>query len=233
MASTKKPVSLILAAAVPSMGIGLNGTLPWSLSKEMAYFRQVTAKSVVIMGKTTWESIPQKFRPLKNRINVVISNTLHNANSHGSSDEIALDIKDSPVLYYKNFNTALDHIDKLYSDFPIYVIGGVQLYTSVLNHERVKNVLLTEVKRVSPLAESGSTHYDPIECDSFFTAFPWYPKNTDESSIQEREWIRQPFDSLKSLIPESVSLTNEPIYENGFEYEFTLWNRNQQIQPNE
>lgn len=227
MAATKKPVSLILAAAVPSMGIGLNGTLPWNLSKEMAYFRQVTTKSVVIMGKTTWESIPLKFRPLKNRVNVVISSTLYKDNSDIYKDDQALNIKNSPVLYYKNFDTALNHIDKLYSDLPIYVIGGVQLYTSVLDHERVKNVLLTEVKKIS-VSPEDSSQYDTIECDSFFTAFPWYPKNTDKISIKQKEWIRQSFDSLKAFVPEAISLENKPISENGFEYEFTLWNRNQQ-----
>lgn len=227
MAATKKPVSLILAAAVPSMGIGLNGTLPWNLSKEMAYFRQVTTKSVVIMGKTTWESIPLKFRPLKNRVNVVISSTLYKDNSDIYKDDQALNIKNSPVLYYKNFDTALNHIDMLYSDLPIYVIGGVQLYTSVLDHERVKNVLLTEVKKIS-VSPEDSSQYDTIECDSFFTAFPWYPKNTDEISINQKEWIRQSFDSLKAFVPEAISLENKPISENGFEYEFTLWNRNQQ-----
>jgi dihydrofolate reductase len=69
----------IIVAATKSNGIGQNARLPWRLPAEMAYFARVTShapegqQNSVIMGRNTWESIPTKFRPLKNRINVVIS----------------------------------------------------------------------------------------------------------------------------------------------------------------
>src|ERR1700692_3001843 len=69
----------LIVAATKSNGIGQNAHLPWRLPKEMAYFAQVTSNApdrhtnAVIMGRNTWESIPKKFRPLKNRVNIVIS----------------------------------------------------------------------------------------------------------------------------------------------------------------
>jgi hypothetical protein len=69
----------LIVAATKSNAIGQNGRLPWRLPKEMAYFAQVTSTApeghanAVIMGRNTWESIPQRFRPLKNRVNIVIS----------------------------------------------------------------------------------------------------------------------------------------------------------------
>lgn len=71
----------LIVAHDSSRGIGLNGKLPWRLSKEMKYFAQATSavpsgsgkQNAVIMGRTTWEGIPKKFRPLKERINVVLS----------------------------------------------------------------------------------------------------------------------------------------------------------------
>ena len=61
-------------------GIGKNQTLPWKLSKEMKHFKSLTAdvskpmtQNAVIMGRKTWESIPEKFRPLPGRLNVVLS----------------------------------------------------------------------------------------------------------------------------------------------------------------
>jgi dihydrofolate reductase len=69
----------LIVAQDAERGIGSNGGLPWKLSKEMKYFAQATTaapsgkKNAVIMGRTTWEGIPAKFRPLKNRINVVLS----------------------------------------------------------------------------------------------------------------------------------------------------------------
>ena len=73
-------VNLIVAACGKSFGIGCNGELPWRLRSEMKYFAETTSKTkdpnkrnAVIMGRKTWESIPSKFRPLKNRLNIVLS----------------------------------------------------------------------------------------------------------------------------------------------------------------
>lgn len=69
----------IIVAATKSNGIGQNSQLPWRLSKEMAYFARVTsnaptdASNAVIMGRNTWESIPKKFRPLRDRANIIVS----------------------------------------------------------------------------------------------------------------------------------------------------------------
>lgn len=69
----------IIVAATVSNGIGKNGTLPWHLPKDLKYFAQATStapegmQNAVIMGRNTWESIPVKYRPLKGRLNVVVS----------------------------------------------------------------------------------------------------------------------------------------------------------------
>ena len=86
-------VTLIVAATMNN-GIGSAGRLPWRLPREMAYFAKITTlvpetvssendgthatenlsgKNAVIMGRSTWESIPKTFRPLKGRINIVLS----------------------------------------------------------------------------------------------------------------------------------------------------------------
>ena len=72
--------NLIVAACGKSLGIGFNGELPWRLKSEMKHFASTTSttkdptkKNAVIMGRKTWESIPAKFRPLKNRFNIVLS----------------------------------------------------------------------------------------------------------------------------------------------------------------
>ncbi len=77
-------LQLVVAATKGSYGIGKDGKLPWdSLPGDMAYFRELTTRTrdagkqnAVIMGRKTWDSIPAKFRPLKGRINVVLSRSL-------------------------------------------------------------------------------------------------------------------------------------------------------------
>ena len=69
----------LVVAATKQNGIGRNGTMPWHIPKDLAYFSRVTTNApaaqmnMVLMGRKTWESIPLKFRPLKKRINVVLS----------------------------------------------------------------------------------------------------------------------------------------------------------------
>ena len=92
--STMRRFSVVVAACKHSRGIGAAGKLPWSLRSDMAYFKQLTRstadpvkRNAVIMGRKTWQSIPEKLRPLADRLNVVISASLSRS-----------DVPDSVVL---------------------------------------------------------------------------------------------------------------------------------------
>ena len=65
-------VSLIWAQARGG-AIGAGGRLPWRLPEDLALFRELTTGSTVVMGRRTWESLPERFRPLPGRTNVVLS----------------------------------------------------------------------------------------------------------------------------------------------------------------
>jgi dihydrofolate reductase len=53
--------------------IGAGGHLPWHLPEDLALFRRLTTGSTVVMGRRTWESLPERFRPLPGRTNVVLT----------------------------------------------------------------------------------------------------------------------------------------------------------------
>jgi dihydrofolate reductase len=91
-------LSLIVAMNNSNRGIGVNGTIPWRLPKDLKHFARVTTftstpgkQNAVIMGKNTWQSIPKQYRPLPNRLNVVISTKLQP------------DTLDPGVLVFKSF----------------------------------------------------------------------------------------------------------------------------------
>ena len=56
--------------------IGRGGRLPWKLASDMARFKRLTegdGSNSVIMGRKTWDSLPDSFRPLPERVNIVMS----------------------------------------------------------------------------------------------------------------------------------------------------------------
>jgi dihydrofolate reductase len=74
---TSRNINIIVAGCLlksGKVGIGAGGKIPWTSQEDMARFRQITLHSTVIMGRKTWESLPVRFRPLKLRNNIVISN---------------------------------------------------------------------------------------------------------------------------------------------------------------
>lgn len=65
-------VGLIWAEAHDGV-IGAHGGMPWHVPEDLAHFREVTMGHPVIMGRRTWESFPDRFRPLPGRRNIVVT----------------------------------------------------------------------------------------------------------------------------------------------------------------
>ncbi|VDM31788.1 unnamed protein product [Hydatigera taeniaeformis] len=72
----------IIAAVASNGGIGKENKVPWRIREDMAFFNRITSTSregktnAIIIGRRTWLSLPQKSRPLPNRVNVVVSTQL-------------------------------------------------------------------------------------------------------------------------------------------------------------
>ncbi|MCU1431263.1 MAG: dihydrofolate reductase [Actinotalea sp.] len=93
--------------------IGAGGTLPWHLPEDLARFRTLTSGHPVIMGRTTWESLPARFRPLPGRDNIVLSRRP----LHLTGAAVAPDV-----------DAALE----LVGGRDAWVIGGAQVYAAFL-----------------------------------------------------------------------------------------------------
>jgi dihydrofolate reductase len=65
-------VSIVVAHAANGV-IGRDGDLPWRLPGDMKRFRELTTGGCVVMGRRTYESLPERFRPLPERRNIVLS----------------------------------------------------------------------------------------------------------------------------------------------------------------
>ena len=116
--------------------IGKDNSLPWHIPEDLKNFKELTTENAVIMGRKTWESIPEKFRPLPNRNNIVIS---RNMNSLEGIDVCS------------SVEEALEKA-KSY-DKEIFIIGGSSIYEQFLP--------LTDKMYISYLKEeyAGDTYF--------------------------------------------------------------------------
>jgi dihydrofolate reductase len=119
----------VVVAATLENGIGKNGKLPWSLPSDMKFFKRITTetnypgkKNAVIIGRYTWESVPEKFRPLPGRLNVILSRTMTGNDIGGSEGNVLVSgsLTDAlELLAEPQYTTTIE---------TVYVIGGGHVY---------------------------------------------------------------------------------------------------------
>lgn len=140
----------IIVAIDKNFGIGKNGTLPWHIFEDLRYFKEITSKSVnggknvVIMGRRTWESIPEEFRPLADRVNIVIT----------SNPDLMLG---QDVIRAENLDLAFDIAENIISQKrgDIFVIGGAQVFAEGITHPGCCKLYITRID-------------NDFDCDVFF-----------------------------------------------------------------
>lgn len=120
-------ITLIVAMARGSAGIGFENALPWKLKADLQFFKRTTQGCAVIMGRKTFDSLP---KPLPNRLNVVLTRTpkIHT----GPGD----------VVYVSSVDNAI-RVAAQYSSM-VYVIGGAEIYAAFL--PIADEILVTEVR---------------------------------------------------------------------------------------
>jgi len=125
------PSPVILIAAIGKNNeLGSNNDLLWRLKSDMAFFKRTTLHHRVIMGRKSWESLPVKFRPLPNRINVVISRNEH--------------FQLEGALAFQTIEDAITDA-KNATDSTTFIIGGGQVYSHCLQANLVDEMYLTHV----------------------------------------------------------------------------------------
>ena len=81
-------IALVVAHSANRV-IGRDGGLPWHLPSDMKHFRELTAGGTVLMGRKTYESIPERFRPLPGRRNLVLTRNGYQAEGAEAFGELA------------------------------------------------------------------------------------------------------------------------------------------------
>jgi dihydrofolate reductase len=107
----------LIAALDRNFLIGAKNGLPWpKIKADMQYFTSETKGNTVLMGRKTWESIPEKYRPLPNRKNVVLTR------------ERGFEAVGAETIY------SAEEALETYSKDNLFIIGGSEIYKLFLDH---------------------------------------------------------------------------------------------------
>jgi len=150
-------MNIIVAYCKTNNGIGFNNKLPWVLKNDLKNFQLITSKTVksytknlVVMGRKTWESIPNKSKPLNNRINIILT--------HNKSSELKTKIESYKDTYVKyDFDDIIKtcELNSEYNISNIFIIGGETIYKKAVESNYVSKIYVTEI-------------YNTFECDTYF-----------------------------------------------------------------
>lgn len=159
----------IIAAIDAQHGIGRKGTLTWRLKQDLEHFRKLTVTpagqptNVVIMGRRTWESLPEKFRPLPDRLNIVLSQSREYVVPDG-------------VLLVPSFDQALKRLADRGQLGQVFVIGGGMVYQDAIQRPECDCLYLTEIDQ-------------SFDCDAFFPSRPEYFQEISRSPRYEEHGL--------------------------------------------
>ena len=119
---------IIIAAVAENMAIGKDGKIPWHIPEDLEHFKQKTTGHPVIMGRKTFESLPENFRPLPDRTNIVLTRS---------------DMEEEGLRVAGSTEEAYSIAEEL--DDKAFIIGGASVYEQVL--PEADKMIMTEVKK--------------------------------------------------------------------------------------
>lgn len=146
-------MNLVVALNFQSI-IGKNNALPWRLKGDLERFKLLTNGNIVVMGRKTYESLPESKRPLPNRFNVVITS---NPDKYEKKDN----------LYFTTLDKSIEFLDNLQKDkgCKVFIIGGNSIYSYFMDY--IHTFHLTKVNLQFNKSEEDNFVYFPKALSSF------------------------------------------------------------------
>lgn len=159
----------VIAAISRNRALGYQGKLIYNIREDLQRFRRLTERHTVIMGRKTFESLPNGALPLRH--NIVISRTLPEADTNDwTSDDTTLDVCTS-------LDESLD-ICRKRNEREVFIIGGASIYQQIVDMGIADKFYMTEVDDI------------PEKADCFFPEIPdnydveWAEVHTTPKGLQ-------------------------------------------------
>ena len=154
--------TILVAAIGENNELGKDNALLWHLQSDMRFFKELTTGHYVAMGRKSFESIPKKYRPLPNRVNVIIS-------------------RDPEYMFEEcytcgSIQEAID-LGKEHGEETLFLIGGGQIYAQALESGLVDEMYITHVQASFPDAD---VYFPSIAQDAWTsTCMRTHPANSE------------------------------------------------------
>ena len=171
-------VSLVAAVARGGV-IGRHGGIPWRLPEDVAHFKELTTGHAVVMGRKTWDSLPERFRPLPGRRNVVVT---RDPGWHAEGAERAASVEDALVL--------------LESQREVFVIGGGEIYAAAFPY--ADELVLTEID-ADATGDTTFPDWDRRAWDETSRADRVSADGVPFAFVSYRRWAAEPAGQLAAL----------------------------------
>jgi dihydrofolate reductase len=123
----------LIVAMDNERGIGKNNDLMWHLPADMKFFKETTLGHIVVMGRKNFDSIPERFRPLVGRENVVLT---RNTDFLAENCQVFHSLEACLAAYENE------------TERYVYIIGGGQIYKQALQLNCVDELFITHVDHV-------------------------------------------------------------------------------------
>lgn len=125
----------IIACINQKRALGKNGKLLYTIKHDLLNFKRQTLGNVVIMGRKTFESLPNG-EPLKDRINIILT----------SNEEYGVSQDFDNVYIVHSVKDVIELCDAFFSDKELFVIGGGEIYRQFMERNLVDELRLTIVE---------------------------------------------------------------------------------------
>lgn len=163
-------MSIALIVAVDKNGgIGKDNQLLWRLPADMKFFREMTTGHIVVTGRKNYESIPEKFRPLPNRENAVLT---RNADY------------EAPCPVFGSLDDCLAHYANE-TERMVFIIGGGEIYRQAIATGKIDTFYVTHVD----VALEADTFF-PVECLEGLKKEKLVRHEADEKNVYGFEIVR-------------------------------------------
>ena len=152
-------------AQTPDGVMGRDGGMPWHLPEDLAHFKATTQGHPVLMGRRTWESFPERFRPLPGRTNVVVTSRPEDPQLQAQPREDG-----TAVVAVGSWREAVRAGAEAPGGEHLWVIGGARLLEDAM--PELEHAVVTVIE----IDEPGDTRAPRLET-------PWRLERRDEDRL--------------------------------------------------